>query len=157
MATKPTYHHGELLYPAFHPDGKPLTVRITRQTLLRRARLGEWMLNELEVTVSEVLERPDAIFEGIRQEEDENKGPNGAGWWCYAGIPSTRYVDYLSGARKPTADEVYLVFVTDENVAYNLRWESVGSNLDWLGEEHPDRFRRRIYLSPRMKAKQNDR
>ena len=152
MAKKPTYQNGELRYAAFHPSEKPFAVRITQRKLQQWASLGEWRLKELEVSVSEVLEQPDAIFEGLRKEEDEHKGPDGAGWWCYAGIPSTRFVDSGGGARKPGDNEVFLVFVTDQDVAYNVRWEKVESNQEWLRAEHPERFQRQIYLSPRLQG-----
>lgn len=152
MAKKPTYQSGELRYEALHPSAMPFTVRVTRPKLLQRASLGEWMLKELEVCVSEVLEQPNAIFEGLRKEEDDHKGPDGAGWWCYAGVPSTRFLNYGGGARKPTDTEVFLVFVTDRDVAYNFRWEVVELNQEWLRTEHPERFKRQIYLSPRRQG-----
>ena len=152
MAAKPTLKSGELRYAAFHPNTTPFTVRVTRQKLHHWASLGEWRLRELEVSVSEVLEQPAVIFEGLRKEEDDNKGPDGAGWWCYAGIPSTRFVDYGGGARKPAENEVLLVFVTDREVAYNIRWEKVEFNQEWLRAEHPERFQRRIYSDPRTQG-----
>ena len=152
MAQKPTYQSGELRYAAFHPNDKPFTVRVTQRKLLQWAGLGEWKLRELEVSVSEILEQPDAMFEGLRKEEDEHQGPDGAGWWCYAGIPSTRFVDDGGGARKPTDNEVLLVFVTGKDVAYNIRWERVEFNREWLRGNHPERFQRQIYLSPRMQG-----
>lgn len=79
MAEKPVLKSGELRYAAFHPSEKPFTVRVTRHKLLQWASLGEWRLRELEVCVSEVPEQPAAIFEGLRKEEDDHKGPDGAG------------------------------------------------------------------------------
>ena len=152
MAQKPTLKSGELRYTAFHPSKEQFTVRVTPRKLLQWASLGEWRLRELEVSVSEILEQPAAIFEGLRKEEDDHKGPDGAGWWCYAGIPSTRFVDYGGGARKPADNEVFLVFVTDRDVAYNIRWEKVELNQEWLRADHPERFQRRIYLNPRIQG-----
>ena len=152
MGKEPSFQAGELRFSAYNPTGEPLTVRITRHKLLQRARLGKWMMNEVTVTVAEILDQPDAIFEGIRQEEDEHKGPGGAGWWCYVGVPSTRFVNDGAGGRKLKPSELFLVFVTDEHVAYNFRWEEVDSCHDWLRADHPDRFRSRIYLSPRMQG-----
>ena len=152
MATTPIYQNGELRFAAFHPSQGQYGVRVTRRKLVHWAGLGEWRLNELNVCVCKVLERPAAIFEGLRKEEDENRGPDGAGWWCYAGIPSTRFLDYGSGARKPTDNEVFLVFVTDEDVAYNIRWEKVENNVEWLRAEHPERFQRTIYPNPQKQG-----
>lgn len=157
MSSTPSYQNGELRFAAFHPEEMPFTVRITKAQLLYWAKLGEWRLRELQVSVWEVLTRPHAIFEGLRKEEDEHKGPNGAGWWCYAGIPSTRFLDYGGGARKPNDFEVFLVFVTDQNVAYNIRWEKVENNFAWIRDEHPERFRRQLYLNLENKVDHNDR
>ena len=79
-------------------------------------------------------------------------GDAGTDWWCYAGVPSTRFLNYGGGARKPTDQEVFLVFVTDRDVAYNFRWEVVEHNQEWLRTEHPERFKRQIYLSPRRQG-----
>ncbi len=152
MAAKPTLKSGELRFVAFHPSEKPFTVRVIPQKLHQWASLGEWRLRELEVSVSEVLDHPAAIFEGLRKEDDDHKGSDGAGWWCYAGIPSTRFINYGGGARKPADNEVLLVFVTDRNVAYNVRWEKVEFNQEWLRGNHPERFQRRIYLNPQLQG-----
>jgi len=154
MATLPIPHNGGLRFQAFHPADKPFPVAVTRKKLLFWAKLGAWRLEEVKVTVSEVLEHPHAIFQGLRKEEDENKGPDGAGWWCFVGVPSTRFIKHGSGARKPNAREIFPVFVTDEDVVYNARWEEVENenNVVWMREEHPERFRRRIFPDPGMQG-----
>ena len=145
MANQPEIKNGELIFSAFNPAGEPFTVKVTRHRLLFLAKFGAWQMDEAAQTVAEVLSRPHAIFEGIRQEDDENKGPNGVGWWCYAGIPSTRFLQ--GGAVRPAkSDELFLVFVTDELVAYNSRWEPVDPRKEWFEVGYRERFRRRIFL-----------
>jgi hypothetical protein len=145
MPNEPRSDASGLHFSAFHPTSNETSILITRRKLLQRAKLGEWMLHELTVTVQEILSNPAVIFEGIRKEDDECKGPDGAGWWCYAGVPSTRFVDDAVGVRKPKPTEVFLIFVTENHVAYSFRWEGVASSADWLRSDHEERFRKAIY------------
>ena len=145
MADQPEYKNGELIFSAFNPEGPPFTVKVTRQRLRFLAQSGAWRVEEATQTVGEVLNRPLAIFAGIRQEDDENKGPNGVGWWCYAGVPSTRFLQGGS-VRTAKSDEIFLVFVTDEFVAYNSRWELASPRPEWFQDGYLERFRRRIFL-----------
>ena len=145
MADQPEYKNGELIFSAFNPEGQPFTVKVTRQRLRFLAQSGAWRVEEATQTVGEVLNRPLAIFAGIRQEDDENKGPNGVGWWCYAGVSSTRFLQGGS-VRTAKSDEIFLVFVTDEFVAYNSRWELASPRPEWFQDGYLERFRRRIFL-----------
>lgn len=52
------------------------------QTVGRRS-LGHAM--ECGKIVPAILQRPTAVFEGLRRDEDED--PRGVGWRCYCGIP----------------------------------------------------------------------
>lgn len=63
-----------------------------------------------------ILQRPEAIFEGLRRDEDEDRW--GYGWRCYCGIPERAYA--ADGTSRPAyRGQVYLVFVNDDHVAYN--------------------------------------
>ena len=154
---RPIYHKGELTYVAFHPDKTSHTFKVIKSQLLHWAKLGEWWLNDVQISAAEVLQNPGAIYEGLRKEEDENRGPNGNGWWCYAGIPSTRFLPYGAGVRKPHDREVLLVFVSEEDVVYSIRWEPVENHVAWIRGVHPSRFKRQVYLSPNFKVENNDR
>ena len=92
-----------------------------------------------------MLQHPTAVFEGLRRDEDED--PGGTGWRCYIGHPAVSFRKDGSEA-DPHPNQVYLVFVNDEGVVYNWRWEM--ADLD-----HPDfpkgvfgqneRFKKRVY------------
>jgi hypothetical protein len=82
-------------------------------------------------------------FEGIRRDEDEDKHEVGAGWQCYCGIPTKSYRSDGS-AGPPYADEVYLVSINSERIAYNWRWEKCDPDDPRLPKEHAERFKRRI-------------
>ena len=45
---------------------------------------------------------------------------------------------------RPYAGQIYLVFVNDENVAYNWRWEKSDESDLRLPRDHDTRFRRRL-------------
>ena len=73
-----------------------------------------------ENTVPAILHRPIAIFEGLRQDEDEDRGA-GVGWRCYCEVPEVAYRP--DGSRRPVyPGQVFLIFVNEECVAYNRRW-----------------------------------
>jgi hypothetical protein len=88
-----------------------------------------------------ILQQPTAIFEGIRQDEDEDR--QGYGWRCYCGIPESAY--HSDGSvRAPYPNQVYLVFVNDESVAYNWRWEQADEDDPKLPQGHKERFKQRL-------------
>lgn len=108
------------------------------QTVARRS-LGH--AKECGYIVPMILQKPTAIFEGLRRDEDED--PRGVGWRCYCGIPEYSYrPDGTSG--RPYPNQVYLVFVNDEGVAYNWRWEKADANDPKLPQDHDTRFKQRV-------------
>ena len=91
--------------------------------------------------VPTVLQRPTAIFEGLRREKDEDRGVGG--WRCYCGMPGRAY--RRDGTERiPWPGQVYVVFVNHEHVAYNWRWERCDPDNQDLPEHWQDRFRRRL-------------
>jgi hypothetical protein len=44
----------------------------------------------------------------------------------------------------PYREQVYLVFVNDENIAYNWRWEKCDAEGPTLPENHVSRFKKRL-------------
>jgi hypothetical protein len=91
--------------------------------------------------VPAILQRPTAIFEGLRRDEDEDRW--GYGWRCYCGRPDRAYRADGS-AIQPYADQVYLVFVNDERVAYNWRWEKSDPENRSLPVDDETRFKQRL-------------
>lgn len=85
--------------------------------------------------------KADSHFEGIRSDEDEDRW--GYGWRCYCGIPEQSFRTDGSAAR-PYTGQVYLVFVNDEKVAYNWRWETADLENPRLPVDHETRFKQRL-------------
>jgi hypothetical protein len=72
---------------------------------------------------------------------DEDRG--GYGWRCYCGVPEQSFRSDGSPGR-PYPGQVYLVFVNDEGVAYNWRWEKADPDQPSLPMDHENRFKRRL-------------
>jgi hypothetical protein len=96
---------------------------------------------ECGIIVPMILQQPTAVFEGLRQDEDEDQ--RGVGWRCYCGIPERAY--HSDGSeRSPYLGQVYLVFVNEEGVAYNWRWEKADPDDLRLPQNHAVRFKKRL-------------
>jgi len=108
------------------------------QAVARRS-LGH--ARECGLIVPAVLQKPAAIFEGLRSDEDED--PRGYGWRCYCGLPEKSYrAD--GAAAPPYRGQVYLVFIDDEGVAYNWRWERADHDNPTVPLNHATRFKQRL-------------
>lgn len=113
-------------------------VSFDRMQAVGRRSLGH--ANECGYTVLEILQRPTAVFEGLRRDEDEDR--HAAGWRCYCGIPTHAY--RADGtATRPYVGQVYLVFVNDEGIVYNWRWEKADPDDPLLPLDHQTRFKKR--------------
>lgn len=88
-----------------------------------------------------VLQNPVAIFEGLRRDEDEDRW--GAGWRCYVGLPDRAYRPDGSETA-PWPGKVFLVFINEERVAYNWRWEKCDPADHTLPVGYTDRFTRKL-------------
>lgn len=108
------------------------------QTVGRRS-LGH--AKECGYSVPAILEQPTAIFEGLRRDEDED--PRGVGWRCYCGIPEHSYLEDCTPA-SPPKKQMYLVFVNDEGVANNWRWDRADADDLDLPANHSARFKKRV-------------
>src|SRR5208337_3405121 len=62
---------------------------------------------------------------------------------CYCGIPEQSFRPDGSSAR-PYPGQVYLVFVNDEKVTYNWRWEKADPDDPRLPVDHETRFKQRL-------------
>jgi len=131
-----------LMLPAVNPaDGTMYQVQISfsRMQVVARRSLGH--AKECGIIVPVVLKEPLAIFEGFCRDEDEDK--RGYSWRCYCGKPDKSFrVDGLEQLVYP--GQIYLVFVNDEKVAYNWRWEKADPVDDGLPEDYKNRFRERV-------------
>jgi len=122
-------------------DGSNQTVQISYDRIQALGRRSRGHTKECACIMPMILQKPSAIFAGLRRDEDEDRW--GCGWRCYCGIPDKAYA--TDGAeRPPYKDQVYLVFVNDQRVAYNWRWEKADPDDPRLPVDHEKRFKRRL-------------
>lgn len=67
----------------------------------------------------------------------------GTGWLCYVGRPALCFEDDGRSV-PPHQGRVFLVFVTDEWVAYNWYWYAADARQATLPEGHAERFREKL-------------
>lgn len=116
-------------------------VQISFERMQHVARRSSGHAKECAFIVPAVLQRPTAIFEGLTWDDDEDR--RGYGWRCYCAIPDNAYRS--DGTPRETyPGQVYLVFVNDENVAYNWRWEKADPDDPTRPINHLTRFRTRL-------------
>ena len=72
-------------------------------------------------------------FQGIRWEKDEDK--DRPGWRCYCAKPTYMY-DQRGDKVKSDPQRVFLVFIDEEGVAYNWRWDWADANDSETPEGH---------------------
>ncbi len=130
-----------ILLDAVCPDsGKSIKVQLSYDRLLAVARRSKGQAMEAGNIVPYILQKPTAIFEGLRQDEDEDR--RGVGWRCYCGVPEHSY--RTDGTECPVyPGQVYLIFVNQDKVAYNWRWEKADSDAPALPIGHEIRFKTR--------------
>lgn len=122
-------------------DGKTCLVQISFERMHIVGRRGLGHAKECGYIVPMILQKPVAVFEGLRCDEDEDR--SGYGWRCYCGVPDRGY--RADGTeRAPYPGQVYLVFVNSEGIAYNWRWEKCDSQDPKLPENYKERFRKRL-------------
>jgi hypothetical protein len=131
-----------LLIQALNPvDRTPCEVQISFERTQTVGRRGMGQAKECGYLVPQTLQQPSAVFEGLRRDEDED--PRGVGWRCYCRVPDRAF--HADGTqRQPYPGQVYLVFVNDEGVAYNWRWEKADPDNPDLPAGHESRFKRRL-------------
>ncbi len=122
-------------------DGKACEVLISYERIRAVGRRSLAHANECAHVVPAILQSPTAIFEGLRSDDDEDR--RGCGWRCYCGIPAQGYLQDGTPVR-PFSGQVYLVFVNDEHVAYNWRWEKADPANPRLPVDYQKRFRTRL-------------
>lgn len=122
-------------------EGKTCEVMISYDRMQAVGKRSMVHAKECAYVVPMILQRPTAIFEGLRRDEDEERA--GYGWRCYCGIPEHAYCADGTAIR-PYPGQVYLVFVNDEGIAYNWRSEQADPDNPRLPVGHQDRFRRQL-------------
>jgi hypothetical protein len=143
MAAKGNSRRQYLTLQALNPTDGKLTAEVQisfdRMQTVGRRSLGH--AKECGFTVPGILQKPTAVFEGLTQDEDEDR--RGYGWRCYCGVPEYSYrSDGTPGP--PYSAQVYLVFVNDDGVAYNWRWDRADPEEPTLPVGYQTRFRKRL-------------
>lgn len=120
-----------------------MEVFITAKRMAWVAKRGKFAILEMAYTVTEVLNKPMAIFEGIRRDSDEDKDHASAcdTWLCYCGHPKMAYCGPGESPTPSRHSECFLVFVNSECVAYAWRWEACDGQ--GFPDGHESRFHRR--------------
>lgn len=77
-------------------DGKTCEVLISFDRMQAVGRRSMGHAKECGYIVPAILQKPTAVFEGLRRDEDED--PQGVGWRCYCGIPENAY--HKDGAKR---------------------------------------------------------
>lgn len=142
MAKKSNERREFLQIDAVDPlTGKSIGVQISHSRLMNVARRSMGQANEAAFIVPQTLQKPTAIFEGLRRDEDDDR--RGVGWRCYCGSPSRSY--RTDGSERPRwPGSVYLVFVNRDGIAYNWRWEKEDASCPGLPAGHGMRFKKRL-------------
>ena len=142
MADKEDSRRNYLTLQALNPaDGSMCEVMVSFERMQTVGRRSMGQAKECGYIVPEVLQSPTAIFQGLCRDEDEDR--RGAGWRCYCGIPDQAY--HSDGtSRRPYPGQIFLVFVNDEGVAYNWRWEKADPDSPEVPQHHTERFRERL-------------
>ncbi len=98
---------------------------------------------EVQKVLPDILKHPYRIFQGLKRNDEEpyNVDDIGCGAYCYCGIPETAY-DFHGNPWPPWKGEVFVVFVTDEFVAYQWYWCKCDEKDSNLPTNHETRFRR---------------
>ena len=131
-----------VLLDAINPaDGTTCKVQISHGRMLAVASRSMGHAKDCGVLVPAALQKPTAIFEGLRWDDDED--PRGVGWRCYSAVPTVAH--RADGSeRPPWPAQVFVVFVNDEKIAYNWRWEKADPSDPQLPVGHAERFKKRL-------------
>lgn len=121
--------------------GKPCLVQLSYDRMNTVARRSLGQAKECGYIVPATLQKPTAIFEGLRTDEDEDR--RGVGWRCYCGVPAKAYRTDGS-ERDAWPGQVFLVFINDERIAYNWRWEQADADDPKLPIHYRERFKGRL-------------
>jgi hypothetical protein len=103
-------------------------------------------IKEAAELVPFTLKNPTSIFEGLRPPDDKHSGES-PGWLCYCSRP---FFDYTKSGEEcdPAFNKVFLVFVNDEKVVFNWRWDNADTEAldhkEYLPENYKTRFRKQI-------------
>jgi len=144
MASGSGKRHRRLVIEGIDPvsgQGCPITVSTSKIRAVGLRSYGQ--AKESAYCVPAVLQKPAAVFEGLRRDADEPRQGTSAGWRCYSGAPPTAYRKDGEPVA-PWPGEVFLVFVAADLVAYDWYWYPASTE-DWrVPADHATRFDKRV-------------
>lgn len=118
-------------------DGKEWEIRLSDDRIKHIALRGRSHLLTAAYIVPEILSFPTAIFKGIREDGEKD-------WLCYCGIPTKSYRGRDGTEAAPYSFQVFLVFVNEDRVVYNWRWEKCDQQQSNLPMNFEERFLERL-------------
>lgn len=124
----------EAINPA---DGKRCQVYVRISKIDATAKRGMGAARELAYLVPHALQNPNAIFRGVREEGESQ-------WLCYIGSPPDAYNHRTGERMRPWPGQVFLVFVDDDCIVYNWRWDKADTDELRLPIDHAQRFEERL-------------
>jgi hypothetical protein len=117
--------------------GKTRHLYVRQAKIQATAKRGMGPARELAYVVPWAVQNPSAIFRGVREEGESQ-------WLCFVARPQDAY-DYKTGERRaPWLGQVFLVFVDDDRIIYNWRWDKADLNQPDLPLDYVDRFEERL-------------
>ncbi len=124
----------EAIKPA---DGRRWDVFLRQSKITATAKRGMGAAKELAYSVPWVLQNPTAIFRGVREVGESQ-------WLCYVGEPPDAY-NYKTGERvRPWLGQLFLVFLDDDRIIYNWRWDKADPDDLRLPLDFAHRFEERL-------------
>lgn len=121
--------------------GKQTKIQLSYDKLKSLKTTGIGRILEASSVLPQVLIRPSAVFEGLTREQEQDR--RGHGWRCYCGTPDHCFED--DGKQYPAPPgQVFLVFINDDGIAYNWRWEKADGANAGLPIGYATRFQRRL-------------
>lgn len=118
-------------------DGKPWDVFLRQAKIESTAQRGMGAARELAYLVPFTLQNPTAIFRGVREEGESQ-------WLCYVALPTDAY-NHRTGERvRPWTGQVFLVFVDDDRIVYNWRWDKSDASSLRLPIDFAQRFEEQV-------------
>jgi hypothetical protein len=101
-------------------NGKTYEVLISYEKMHKVCSRSKGQVLDCAKNVPYTLQHPLHIYEGLCRDEDEKESDD-VGWRCYCCVPPHAYSKDGS-EREPWPNQVFLVFVNAEKIAYNWYW-----------------------------------
>jgi len=111
------YHPIECFDP---DDGQTCDLLVNNKDIAVAPKLGRWYTPTLAECVPATVKHPKAVYRGLKRDDDSTIG------YCYIGQPPHKFPGGKKAPVKTT--EFFFVFVSEERVIYEWRWEECSPN-----------------------------